>query len=295
MAYTGKAPVFSAVTIDNVIDGNFNLPVTGINKGQLTIDNAPFAHAYGNFNTFIGSNSAGNFFVTGSGNSGLGVVSFQQLTSGSDNTAAGYNALTALTSGDSNVGIGSAVLGGLLSGNNNVAIGASITNGAAGNQYTTSESSNILLANIGVRGESGVIRIGDSNQTQCFIAGIFGVTVGASGIPVVVDSSGNLGTVVSSRRLKENIQYLSNTSAVLSLKPVSFNYKSDETKTKHFGLIAEEVYESLPELVAYDDQNKPFSVQYHELPVLLLNEIKKLHAQVSTLELVVKTLKERLS
>lgn len=292
MSYTSLSPVFLQVTIDS---GNLNLPHSSAFEGQITINNQPFMHGMGTFNTFLGTSAAGNFTITGAGNTGIGNVSMQVITSGGDNSALGYNSLTSITSGASNVAIGSAVLGGLISGNNNVGIGASISNGAAGNQYTTSESSNIVIANIGVRGESGVIRIGDGNQTQCFIAGIFGVTVGVSGTPVVIDNAGNLGTIVSSRKLKENITYLSNTSAVLSLKPVSFNYKSDESKMKHFGLIAEEVYESLPELVTYDHNDQPFSVQYHELPVLLLNEIKKLHAQVSTLELMVKNLKERIS
>jgi hypothetical protein len=291
MAYTSQEPVFFNISIS---DGNLDLPLSTGFQGQITIGNQPFMHSIGTFNTFLGTNAAGNFTVTGAGNCGIGNVSMQQLTTGGNNSGLGYNSLTSLTTGASNVAIGAAVLGGLLTGNNNIGIGASITNGAAGHVYTSSESSNIVIGNVGVLGESGVIRIGDVNQTKCFIAGIFGVTVGVSGTPVVVDNAGNLGTVVSSRRLKENIKYLSNTSSVLNLKPVSFHYKSDESKTNHFGLIAEEVHESMPELVSYDHNNQPFSVQYHELPVLLLNEIKKLHAQVSTLEIAVKTLKERL-
>ena len=42
-----------------------------------------------------------------------------------------------------------------------------------------------------------------------------------------------------------------------------------------YGLIAEEVAEIFPDLVAYGDDGKPFTVKYHILASMLLNEMER--------------------
>ena len=42
-----------------------------------------------------------------------------------------------------------------------------------------------------------------------------------------------------------------------------------------YGLIAEEVAEVFPDLGVYDDHGRPFTVKYHEMAPMLLNEMKK--------------------
>jgi len=55
-------------------------------------------------------------------------------------------------------------------------------------------------------------------QTSAFIAGIYGVNAG--GIPVYINSSGQLGTVSSSRRYKEDIQDMGDASSgLMRLRP----------------------------------------------------------------------------
>jgi hypothetical protein len=99
----------------------------------------------------------------------------------------------------------------------------------AGAKLTTG-SNNIDIGNVGVAGEANTIRIGATGkQTATYITGIRGITtVNANGIPVVIDSAGQLGTVSSSQRFKDEIRSMDSTSeAVLRLKPVTFHYKSD--------------------------------------------------------------------
>jgi hypothetical protein len=63
---------------------------------------------------------------------------------------------------------------------------------------------------------------GSQAQTGAFIAGISGKTV-PSGVGVIVNSSGQFGTVQSSARLKNDIKAMDKASeAILALKPVSF-------------------------------------------------------------------------
>ena len=53
---------------------------------------------------------------------------------------------------------------------------------------------------------------------------------------------------------------------------------------KQYGLIAEEVAEVFSEIVVNDEDGKPYTVQYHVLPVLLLNEMKKQQAVINELQ-----------
>jgi hypothetical protein len=123
-------------------------------------------------------------------------------------------------------------------------------------------------------------------QTATYIAGISGATV-PDGVGVIVDADGHLGTVVSSARFKAEIKPMDKASeAVLALKPVTFRYKHelDPAGIPQFGLVAEEVEKVNPDLVARDEQGKPFSVRYEAVNAMLLNEFLKEHRKVERLE-----------
>ena len=65
--------------------------------------------------------------------------------------------------------------------------------------------------------------------------------------------------------------------AILGLKPVSFQYKSDPTGTRQFGLIAEEVAKVNPDLVVRDRNGEIYSVRYEAVNAMLLNEFLNQH------------------
>jgi uncharacterized protein YoxC len=158
----------------------------------------------------------------------------------------------------------------------------------SGDNITTG-SNNVDIANFGVATDGasgiGVIRIGSvGSQSSTFIAGISGVQTGLAGSPVLVDANGQLGTISSSRRYKEDIQSMGDASdRLFKLRPVTFRYiKPDVNGNKpiQYGLIAEEVAEVFPELVVHNKDGQPETVAYHLLPGLLLNELQKEHKQV---------------
>jgi septal ring factor EnvC (AmiA/AmiB activator) len=69
---------------------------------------------------------------------------------------------------------------------------------------------------------------------------------------------------------------------LMQLRPVTFRYKQAAEDGAHplqYGLIAEEVAKVYPDLVQYDAQGKPFTVYYHLLTTMLLNELQKAHRQ----------------
>ncbi len=240
-------------------------------------------------NTIIG-NGAGNGTLSGSFNSVFGTFAGGSLMSGPSNTIIGGLSGASLTTGSTNTIIGMNTAGSLVSGGFNICIG-----NLSGSMLSSSESSNILISNLGVTGESNAIHIGtegssSEQQNKCFIAGIFGATTSDVGstTAVLIDNTGNLGTAASSLRYKENIKDLGDkSSGIYKLRPVSFNYKKDEKKTPQSGLIAEEVLSIMPELVVMK-HGIPETVKYHDLPVLLLNEIQNLKKEIEELKTKIK-------
>jgi predicted ribosome quality control (RQC) complex YloA/Tae2 family protein len=106
-------------------------------------------------------------------------------------------------------------------------------------------------------------------------------TAQSNAVPVLIDSAGQLGTASSSRRFKKEIKPMDQTSeSILGLKPVTFHYKSDNTGTPQFGLIAEEVAEVNPDLVVRDDKGDIYTVRYDAVNAMLLNEFLKEHKKV---------------
>jgi len=109
-------------------------------------------------------------------------------------------------------------------------------------------------------------------------------------VGVIVGSNGQLGTVVSSARFKDQIKPMDKVSEViLALKPVTFHYKKelDPKGIPQFGLVAEEVEKVNPDLVARDDKGKVYTVRYEAVNAMLLNEFLKEHNQVQDLKAIV--------
>jgi Chaperone of endosialidase len=271
-------------------------------------------------NTFLGLD-AGNFTMTGDQNTGLGHNALFSNTTGDHNTATGHNALASNdtgvhntasgtgalfsnTAGQRNTATGSGALGGNLIGSFNTATGAGALGGTTGSSNIgigigaginlTTGNNNICIANPGVAGESSAIRIGTgANQTATFVAGINGV--GVTGVPVLVSSSGQLGVASSSRHVKTDIREIAGESdGLMRLRPVAFKYQAqiDPTGLTQYGLIAEEVADVYPDLVAYDRDGRPETVRYHLVNALLLNEVQKQHRTSEAQEKTIQQQKE---
>jgi hypothetical protein len=134
-------------------------------------------------------------------------------------------------------------------------------------------------------------------QSATFIAGISGATV-AGGVGVIIDTSGHLGTVVSSERFKAEIKPMDKASeAILGLKPVTFRYKHelDPQGIPQFGLVAEQVEKVNPDLVARDADGKPYTVRYEAVNAMLLNEFLKEHRKMQEQEATITHLKSALT
>jgi hypothetical protein len=257
----GSAALFSNTTgFDNTAVGYQALP----------------SNTTGYLNTATGSYALQNN-ITGVQNTATGNGTLAYNTTGNFNTATGNGALAYSTTGNFNTASGFNALLYNTTGGNNIALGA-----AAGSNLTTG-SYYIDIGNQGFPGEANTIRIGkQGRQTATFIAGISGATV-PTGVAVIVDSSGHLGTTTSSERFKEKIQPMDKASeAILALKPVTFRFKHelDPNGIPQFGLLAQQVEKVNADLVARDADGKAYTVRYEAVNAMLLNEFLKEHRQV---------------
>ena len=231
----------------------------------------------GNSNTASGA--LGLYFnTTGSQNTASGQQALYNNTTGANNTASGMLALQSNTTGSNNTAIGVGALSSNTTGGSNIAVGLN-----AGFGITTGIS-NIVIGNAG-GAESNTIRIGNTDQTRAFIAGISGVT-STGGVAVYVNSAGQLGTATSSRRFKDDIADMGETSSVLKqLRPVTFHYKADQNpkgRSLQYGLVAEEVEKVAPGLVARSANGEIETVFYQHLTPMLLNEYQKQQRLIET-------------
>ena len=149
--------------------------------------------------------------TTGDRNVAAGASALLRNTAGSFNVAAGFNALGDSKTGRSNVGVGPQALSSNVTGSNNTAVGA-----LAGINSTGDANVYVGAGMTGLAGENNTTRMKN----------IFSSV--ASGRAVYVNSDNKIGTLSSSRRLKEEIKPMDKASETLfALKPVTFRYKKE--------------------------------------------------------------------
>jgi hypothetical protein len=289
-------------------DGSYN---TGVGAGTLLFNVGDQTTGEGTQNTAIGT-AALLFNTTGFSNTATGVTALLSNTTGHRNTAIGFGALSVNTTGGENTADGVNALGNNTTGASNTATGRSALLGNTTGEDNTANGEHALFSNttgnsntavgtgalnnttgsnntaLGVGAgtlvftANNVIAIGTDGANvsdSCFIGNIFGATA-SSGTAVFINSSGQLGTVTSSRRFKKEIKPMDSASeSILGLKPVTFRYEKDidPDGIPQFGLVAEEVEKVSPDLVVRDKEGKPYSVRYEQVNAMLLNEFLKEH------------------
>jgi hypothetical protein len=156
----------------------------------------------------------------------------------------------------------------------------------AGNSLTTG-SGNVCIGSgvLGVANESNTTRIRNVYASA------------ASGRAVYVNADNKIGTLVSSRRFKEDIRPMDNASeTILALKPVTFHYKKEiePNSSIMFGLIAEDVEKVDSDLVTRNEKGEAETVRYDAVNAMLLNEFLKEHRKVEEQQTTITELRKEL-
>jgi len=248
----------------------------------------------GLYNTAVGA--AALDLNTGDENTAVGTGALLLNSSGTINTANGAFALLFNTTGFANTAIGYQAIFNNPTGIYNTAIGDRALlndigeggNTAVGERALSSATTGVgniavgMLAGGNVTTASNVICLWSSGvnvSNSCFINQVRGVTTTQNNaLPVLIDANGQMGTQSSSVRFKKEIKTMEKASeSILSLRPVTFHYKSDKTNRPEFGLIAEEVAKTNPDLVVRDAAGEIYTVRYDAVNAMLLNEFLKEH------------------
>ena len=108
--------------------------------------------------------------------------------------------------------------------------------------------------------------------------------VGVSGQITCTTISAGTVTETSSITLKENISPITNAlGTVLSLVGVTYDRRDGSSKDEA-GLIAEEVYKILPNLIQLDIDGNPHAIKYTKLTAYLIEAIKTLKDEIDSLK-----------
>jgi trimeric autotransporter adhesin len=313
---TGQSALFSNTTgTNNTATGDTALALnTSGHENAATGVNALYNNTTGHSNTANGIQVLfGN--TTGFENTATGAYALLANTTGSKNTANGGHALDANLTGNYNTATGFNALTNNRTGVQNTATGSSALQDNTGGNFNTAIGENALLSNLNGSNNVGVGYNAGSSLTTglgnvCIGQGVLGVagesnttrirniySSVASGRAVYVNSDNKIGTLVSSRRFKEEIKPMDKASeAILALKPVTFHYKKEiePNGALMFGLIAEEVEKVDPELVTRDSKGEVETVRYEAVNAMLLNEFLRVHRTVQEQQREIDALKGEL-
>jgi len=263
-------PPISYGAPDNTFVGlDSGLLCSGQKNAYFGNHTAPHTGNVGNGNVLIGSES-GYSNLDGSYNTFLGTSSGSKNTHGSWNTFIGASAGSANELGTSNIFIGPNSGISSIAGNSCICIGDG-----------SDTSSEVPINQIAIG--HGVISSGDNTLTfpNNLKAMVHGTEVNFSST-----NGGCLYPVSSTIRWKENVRDLEDTirsEDIYKLRPVTFTGK--ENPDEHsMGLIAEEVNDFFPILVPKDGKNRPASVKYSLLSILLLKEVQKLKKELNEIK-----------
>lgn len=294
---SGLRNTFVGVGAGNLgVTGSPNTSIGYLSLGGLTTGTGNTAvgdrvlqrNTSGLSNTAVGdkalsSNTQGKF------NTAVGSLALQNNSLGGVNVALGMAAMLGNLTGHSNIAVGADTLRGVIHGSQNVAVGTSALNrisdgianiaiGHLAGSELEDGSGNVLIANLGRVSESNAVRIG-TDAHRIYFEGARNRSV-SQPLGLAIGDDGQIGIIPSSRRYKEDIADMNDASELLMrLRPVTFRYKKEHAgggeRPLQYGLIAEEVDEVAPQLVARGLNGQIETVLYQFLPPMLLNEYQK--------------------
>jgi len=294
---TGSSRVFKFQTSNEGVanDGVLSFQSDGGNVGIGTTSPS----SYGNLTVVMPSASNGTGIVVKAINDG-GSSSQPALTylNGSGNPIAqivadngtGYLAFNTSTSNVERMRI--------LSSSGNIQMGG-----------TTAASARLFVKGISTSSADVTLLLNDINNADLFYVRNDGFILtgnrsvspynnSTTGRSMVIEPSGGLGYLVSTRESKANIKSINNINFINQLNPVSFNYrkKNNGTNTftnevydnKTYGFIADEVEKVNKDLVFYDiakDGTKKLAgVEYNSMIAILVKAVQELQKRIEILE-----------
>ena len=168
------------------------------------------------------------------------------------------------------------------------------TNG--GSHININNESGVAMIYGGRETNGGGLRIGNHSGTQVAFmatgsAGDGTINVNDSTGSWTINLAGQSGIITcvsvqqtSSKKVKKNIKPIEDSSKILELEAVTFDYKNEAQGKDKRGFIAEDVAEVLPNLVTPETDEAPATLDYIQMIPYLQDIIKKQEARIKALE-----------
>ena len=168
------------------------------------------------------------------------------------------------------------------------------TNG--GSHININNESGVAMIYGGRETNGGALRIGNHSGTQVAFmatgsAGDGTINVNDSTGSWTINLAGQSGIITcvsvqqtSSKKVKKNIKPIEDSSKILELEAVTFDYKNEAQGKDKRGFIAEDVAEVLPNLVTPETDEAPATLDYIQMIPYLQDIIKKQEARIKALE-----------
>jgi hypothetical protein len=296
LSVQGVKNVFAGVSAGQMNAGGEQNAFFGYEAGQAnTIGgiNAFFgyqagkANTTGNFNAFFG-HSAGLSNTDGFSNSFFGFEAGKFTTGGLENSFVGHGAGFSNTIGIYNTFLGTSSGSHNTTGAYNTTIGAGADVGSGNLTNATAIGAGAVVFN------SNTIQLGTSSDNVNVSGKLKLENFGSSGSTAVCRNSlSQLSACSSSIRYKTNLTpYSQGLNLIKRLRPVTFNWKADNTLD--FGLVAEEVAEIEPLLVTRNERGEIEGVKYDRVGVVLINTVQEQQRLIETQQQKVAAQQQRL-
>ena len=170
------------------------------------------------------------------------------------------------------------------------------TNGNGTNQIVIGQDISCHADNIVVLGNSSCTAWHPSTDGQ--------VNLGSSSYRFDYIYAANDVIQTSDKREKKDIETIElGLNFINDLNPVSYKWKNGKDTNKKYGLIAQEVEESLiknginnkKEIIKYDEESDRYGINYSELIAPLIKSVQELSEENKRLNSTVKTLKDQIA
>jgi len=261
--------------------GSFSIGTNNISSGKYSIAMGYRTNATGFFSTSMGIDSE----ATGHSSTAMGRMT---VASGGVATATGgwteasglYSVsmgLSTIASGDISTAMGRSTVA---SSYNSFVIGS----------YNDTTAPSLFIIGNGDNESTRHNAMMVKKNGEIFLPDVYSDIVTA-GRDLVIANGGKIGYLSSSRRYKSNITPIEEIGWLYDLRPVNFVYRDDESKTKQYGLIAEEVEEVNPLFVSYNDNGEVETVSYSQLVSPMLKALQEQNKIIQSLKEEIEKLK----
>ena len=156
---------------------------------------------------------------------------------------------------------------------------------------TTSSDSSLVVQNVD---GSDLFKVRNDGLIFTGTSSVSPYNNNTTGRSMVIESSGVLGYLVSTRESKANIESISNIDFIKQLNPVQFNYRKKDSESNTFtdelydnisyGFIADEVEELNKELVFYNEDGTLAGVEYNSMIAILTKAVQELKTEIDSLK-----------